>query len=91
MNNYYEFFLKNNVKAEFKLYSHDVRKLSNIIKEKSIDIVITSPPYGTGSRYTDIYRIHFEFFGLDKPISKKSLEKILYLYHWFVSHLPIIM
>lgn len=75
MKNYHKFFLKNKIRAEFELYSHDVRDLSNLIKEKSIDIVVTSPPYGTGSRYTDIYRLHFEFFNLDKPISKKSLEK----------------
>ncbi len=75
MQNYYKFFLKNKIRADFELYSHDVRDLSKIIKEKSIDIVVTSPPYGTGSRYTDIYRLHFEFFNLDKPKSKKSLEK----------------
>ena len=63
-------FFKNKIRADFELYSHDVRDLSKIIKEKSIDIV-TSPPYGTGSRYTDIYRLHFEFFNLDKPKSKK--------------------
>ena len=75
MENYYKFFKIKKIKPQFKLYSDDVRKLSDIIKKNSIDIVITSPPYGTGSRYTDIYRLHFEFFGLNKPTSKRSLEK----------------
>lgn len=64
---------KNNNKV--LLLSTDVRKLTKKIKENSVDIVITSPPYGTGSKYTDIYRLHFEFFQLEKPKLKASLEK----------------
>ena len=48
MENYYKFFKIKKIKPQFKLYSDDVRKLSDIIKKNSIDIVITSPPYGTG-------------------------------------------
>ena len=57
-----------------KLYSLDCRKLTEKIKEESVDVVITSPPYGTGSRYTDVYRMNFEWLSLDKPIRKSSLE-----------------
>lgn len=59
---------------EPKLYAHDVRKLNKILKEKSVDIVITSPPYGTGSRYTDINRLSFEWLEFKKPSRKETLE-----------------
>lgn len=57
-----------------KLYVQDCRKLTEILPKNSIDIVITSPPYGTGSKYTDVYRMSFDWLGLDKPIRKTSLE-----------------
>jgi DNA modification methylase len=57
-----------------KLYAQDCRTVTKVVKEKSVDIVITSPPYGTGSRYTDVYRMNFEWLELDKPIRKSSLE-----------------
>ena len=58
-----------------KLFTHDARKLDEIIDPESVDIVITSPPYGTGSKYTNIYRLHFEWLELEKPIGKVSMEK----------------
>ena len=57
-----------------ELYTQDVRKLSEIIPENHVDIIITSPPYGTGSKYTNIYKLNYEWFGLDKPKSSQSLE-----------------
>ncbi len=75
MDKYLEFIKIKKIDNKVKLLSTDVRELRNKIKDNSVDIVITSPPYGTGSRYTDIYRLHFEFFNLDKPKLRGSLEK----------------
>ena len=57
------------------LYTHDIRKMDKIIDPESVDIIITSPPYGTGSRYTDINRLNFEWLGLEKPKKDETLEK----------------
>lgn len=58
-----------------KLYVFDIRKMSDIIVPNSVDIIITSPPYGTGSRYTEIYRLNFEWLELEKPTSHDTMEK----------------
>ena len=60
--------------AKPKLYVNDVRNLSGILPKNSIDIIITSPPYGTGSKYTNIYKLNYEWFDLAKP-KRKSLEQ----------------
>jgi hypothetical protein len=75
MGEYIEYLKNKKNNKEILLLSTDVRELSKKIEENSVDIVITSPPYGTGSRYTDIYRLHFEFFEIEKPKLKGSLEK----------------
>lgn len=75
MDKYIEYLKNKKNKKEVLLLSIDVRELSKKIEESSVDIVITSPPYGTGSKYTDIYRLHFEFFEIEKPKLKGSLEK----------------
>ena len=59
-------------KNKAKLHVNDVRHLSNILDKNSIDIVITSPPYGTGSKYTNIYKLNYDWLELPKP--KLSLE-----------------
>ena len=48
--------------------------MTEIIPKNSVDIVITSPPYGTGSRYTDIYRLNFQWLEFEKPERKTTLE-----------------
>ena len=69
-------FLDNFKKPFFepKLYVDDVRKLTEFVNPESVDIIITSPPYGTGSRYTDIYRFNFEWLGFKKPTKEGALE-----------------
>ena len=57
-----------------KLYDCDCRKLTEIIPENSVDVVITSPPYGTGSKYTQVYRMSFDWLELEKPVRRDSLE-----------------
>ena len=42
MDKYYKFISNKKIKPQFKLYSYDVRELSKVVKEKSVDIVITS-------------------------------------------------
>ncbi len=57
-----------------KIHACDCRKLTEIVPKNSVDIVITSPPYGTGSKYTDVYRMSFDWLELEKPVRKTSLE-----------------
>lgn len=61
--------------VRINLFDKDCRKMSEVIGEETIDLIITSPPYGTGSRYTDINRLSFEWLELEKPKGKNSLEK----------------
>lgn len=56
------------------LYVKDVRRLTEGIDKNSIGSVITSPPYGTGSRYSEIYRLSFQWLELKKPNRKDALE-----------------
>jgi len=57
-----------------RLYSEDIRRMSKFIDKGSVDIVITSPPYGTGSRYTEVNRLQFEWFGFKKPSKDETME-----------------
>lgn len=57
-----------------KLYSHDIRKMVNIIEPETVDIIITSPPYGIGSKYTEVNRLNFEWLELKKPAKSETLE-----------------
>ena len=57
-----------------KLFIHDIRKMDEIIDSDSVDIIITSPPYGTGSKYTEVNRLHFEWLGLNKPERIEIME-----------------
>jgi len=57
-----------------RLLVQDVRRLREVVEPGSIDIVITSPPYGTGSRYTEINRLSFEWLELEKPARSAALE-----------------
>lgn len=57
-----------------KLFTYDIRKMSEIIKPDSVDIIITSPPYGTGSRYTEVNRLNFEWLELEKPKRSETME-----------------
>ena len=50
-----------------KLHVHDARRLTEIQKDNSVDVVVTSPPYGTGSKYTNIYKLSYDWLGLKKP------------------------
>ena len=57
-----------------KIYLHDSRKLDNIIKEKSVDYVFTSPPYFNALDYTAYYgRIVYGLLGIDHLEIKKGL------------------
>lgn len=52
----------------------DSRKLSEILKPKSIDIVFTSPPYFDGLDYTAYYgKLIYEIFEKDRNAIKKEL------------------
>lgn len=74
MKEYVENLSQNHWSIKPLLLTLDVRQLSSRFEENSIDLIITSPPYGTGSRYTDIYRMSFEWLSLKKPIRSDTLE-----------------
>jgi len=57
-----------------QLFVHDIRRMDEIVKPNSVDIIITSPPYGTGSRYTEVNRFNFEWLELTKPKKTETLE-----------------
>jgi len=70
-----EFYNKTKKNYKSVLQLGDVRKLDELAKENSVDLIITSPPYGTGSKYTSIYALSFGWLNLKKPSLKESLEK----------------
>lgn len=57
-----------------QLFVHDIRNMDGIVNPGSVDIIITSPPYGTGSRYTEVNRLNFEWLELPKPKKTETLE-----------------
>lgn len=57
-----------------ELFVYDIRKMDEIVRSESVDIIITSPPYGTGSRYTEVNRFNFEWLELPKPRKTETLE-----------------
>jgi DNA modification methylase len=57
-----------------KIFQADSRELSTLLGEETVDLIVTSPPYGTGSRYIDIYRFSIEWLALQKPPKSKPLE-----------------
>ncbi|EJT6154650.1 hypothetical protein N2W29_002789 [Clostridium perfringens] len=46
-----------------KIIKHDCREKENEIKENSIDLVITSPPYANNYDYADATRLELSFLG----------------------------
>lgn len=57
-----------------KIYNKDCRKISSFIKNKSVDFVITSPPYPNDLEYTRQTRL--ELFLLDFVKNIKDVKKI---------------
>jgi hypothetical protein len=55
-----------------RVESADARTLSQRLGENSVDLIITSPPYGTTSKYTSIYKLSFDWLDLPRP--QKPLE-----------------
>jgi DNA modification methylase len=50
----------------------DARTLSERVEPESVDLIVTSPPYGTTSKYTSIYKLSFDWLGFPRPV--KSIE-----------------
>jgi len=61
-------------KAQAQIYLHDSRNLSDILPEKSIDFVLTSPPYFDALDYTSYYtRIVYEIMEYDRAEIRSRL------------------
>jgi hypothetical protein len=61
------------VKTE--IYCLDNREMLNILKENCVDYIFTSPPYGTGTKYASVYRLHMQLLELAKPIRPHDQAK----------------
>ena len=48
------------------VYGGDSRDLTSIVSSDSVDLVCTSPPYGTGTKYASVYRLQMQLLGLEK-------------------------
>ncbi|MFW9793825.1 MAG: DNA adenine methylase [Candidatus Thorarchaeota archaeon] len=56
------------------IHTHDTRYIHEIIPEKSVDIVYTSPPYFDALDYTSYYsKIVLEILGLDRAAIREGL------------------
>jgi hypothetical protein len=50
----------------------DARTLSERLGENRVDLIVTSPPYGTTAKYTSIYKLSFDWLDFPRPV--KPLE-----------------
>ena len=58
----------------------DVREKISSIRDESIDIVITSPPYLNSRDYTDVYRLELWLLGYIKNFFPSKFEKDLQVF-----------
>ncbi|MBP1615732.1 MAG: hypothetical protein H6Q13_3180 [Bacteroidetes bacterium] len=76
-------------------YYGDVREKINIIKDNSIDLIITSPPYLNSRDYTDIYMLELKMLGLVssykelQDLRKKTLRSHVQVKHGRLDTLKI--
>ncbi|MFW9842395.1 MAG: DNA adenine methylase [Candidatus Thorarchaeota archaeon] len=57
-----------------KIYCHDTRKIHEIVDDKSVDVVYTSPPYFDALDYTSYYsKIVMEIIGMDRATIRDGL------------------
>lgn len=80
--NFYEKFISKvkkhtyNIQTEkrSRVHLHDSRKLSTLLKEKTVDYVFTSPPYFDALDYTAYYaQIAYDLLGIERQEIKKDL------------------
>jgi 16S rRNA G966 N2-methylase RsmD len=56
------------------IWTHDTRMIHEIVEEKTVDIVYTSPPYFDALDYTNYYsKIVLEIFDIDRASVRKGL------------------
>lgn len=48
------------------VHAGDSRDLREMLGDASVDLVCTSPPYGTGTKYASVYRLQMQYLGLPK-------------------------
>jgi len=76
MKNYYDLFDKNVKDPEVYIYAEDTRFLTNI-PDASIDILITSPPYGdsrTTVAYGEFSRVSLQWLDLQEVSNKDIID-----------------
>lgn len=52
--------------ASVDVHGGDSRDLTALVPDESVDLVCTSPPYGTGTKYASVYRLQRQLLGLEK-------------------------
>jgi DNA methylase len=56
------------------VHEGDARDSRDLFPDDSVDLVFTSPPYGSGTKYASVYRLHMELLGLPRTPAKRALE-----------------
>lgn len=68
-------------KCTAEIISKDARKLTSkisgktLLKDESVDLVLTSPPYAGAQKYIRSSRLSLNWFGMGNPDSIRNLEK----------------
>lgn len=66
---------ENKVKNLKHLHKGDSRELVKLIKDNTIDLVVTSPPYLNSRDYTDIYRLELWMLGYVSTFASEQLVR----------------
>jgi DNA modification methylase len=53
----------------------DSRDLTRVIPDESVDLVFTSPPYGSGTKYASVYRLQMQLLGLERSAGALETKK----------------
>jgi DNA modification methylase len=56
------------------VHDGDARDLSDLFPDESVDMIFTSPPYGSGTKYASVYRLHMELLQLPRTTPRRALE-----------------
>lgn len=63
-----------NIGPPAEIHTHDTRGIHEVVEEKSVDVVYTSPPYFDALDYTNYYsRIVLEILDIDRAAVRKGL------------------
>jgi len=83
--------LKNEDKSSVIIFDKDVKALtSKDIKDESVDLIVTSPPYVSAQKYIRSSRLNIEWLGLGEEETKYYDQKSIGREHIQRSELPLL-